>query len=324
MERLHSAFEKRALAAVALLALATIACQGQPVPLAAARGTTVMIPVGSGGYNFGEGSLMAYGTEGDLDYQRGRLRLWLRIPPADDRELEVRGIARVSPDSASRAGLSLGADWELPGQVVVLADIPVDAPVGVWPVDVYRHLYQWNSATSTWDEELAPTGAAPAYQFELEVLPEVRSPTPLQGFALGNTHDVSDEVLDFKPLPKLRFSLNPNSAGAINFTVSYPSNRALIRAVLAEPLADTDAWASKALISYSEPTPGTLAVSCVVPTGVSTPAFGIVFELTHPTDPPPVGGPLAPSDFVISGVQAWNVSGASISASVQGASKRIF
>jgi hypothetical protein len=78
------------------------------------------------------------------------------------------------------------------------------------------------------------------------------------------------------------------------------------------------------LISYSETPLGTLVVSCVVPSGVSAPTFGIVFELTHPTDPPPVGGPLVTSDFVISGIQAWNVSGASISASVGGSSKKIY
>lgn len=282
-----------------------------------------MIPLGSGGFNFGEGVLMGYGTEGDLDYQRGRLRLWLDVEPGSDVELTVRGIARVSPDAASRAGLSLGADWEHPGQVVVLADLPSTAPVGVWPVYAERHLYQWNSGTSTWDEQAASVNA-PLYQYALEVLSEVRSPTPFEGFALSNPHDVSDEVLDFKPLPKLRFNFNNVTVGAVNFTVTYPSGRAAIRAVLAEPVSDTDPWARRALISYSETSPGTLLVSCVAPNGVFAPAFGIVFELTHPTDPPPTGGPLSTSDFVISGIQAWNLSGASMSANVLAASKQIF
>ncbi len=323
MERSHRAFDERAATVVALLAFLTLACQGKPVPLAAARGTTVMIPIGSGGYNFGEGVLMGYGTEGDLDYQRGRLRLWLDVEPGADVELLVRGIARVSPDAASRAGLSLGADWELPGQVVVLADIPTTAPTGVWYVIAERHLYQWNAGTSTWDEQTVPV-ASPSYQYQLEVLPAIRSQTPFEGFALGNPHDVADEVLDFKPLPKLRFHFNNVSVGAVSFTVTYPSGRAVVRAVLAEPLVDRDAWASSALISYSETSPGTLVVSCVVPNGVTAPAFGIVFELTHPTDPPPVGGPLATSDFVISGIQAWDVSGAPVSASVPAASRKIF
>jgi hypothetical protein len=323
VERIRNAFDRRVTVALALVAVLTAACQGQPVPLAAARGTTVMIPVGSGGFNFGEGVLMGYGTEGDLDYQRGRLRLWLDIEPGSDVQLNVRGIARVSPDAASRAGLSLGADWEWPGQVVVMADVPTNAPVGVWPVYATRHLYQWNSGTSMWDEQ-ATSVAAPAYQYQLEILSEVRSPTPFEGFAVSNPHDVSDEVLDFKPLPKFRFHFNNTTLGAVNFTVTYPSSRAVIRAVLAEPLGDSEDWASSALISYSETTPGTLVVSCVAPTGVFAAAFSVVFELTHPTDPPPTGGPLSTSDFVISGIQGWNVSGAPVTATVGAGTKKIF
>jgi len=302
-----------------------LACQGAPVPLAAARGTTVTIPIGGGGSALGDGPLMGYGTDGNLDYQRGRLRLWLDVEPGSDVELTVRRIARVSPDPASRAGLNLGADYENSGQVVMMVDIPTTAPVGIWYVYARRFVYQWNSGTSTW-EELEDTTNVPSYQYQLEILPEVRTPTPLEGYAIGNFFDVSEEVLDFKPLPKFRFTLGGGVGvlGAVQFTVSYPSARAAIRAVLAEPIADSDDWAAQALISYTETTPGTLDVSCVVPTGVTAPAFAIVFELTNPTAAPPVGGALSTSDFVFSGVQGWNLAGAPVSPSVPSGQKKIY
>jgi hypothetical protein len=324
VERLQATFDHRAAIGIVALAILALACQGQPVPLAAARGTTALIPIGGGGHNLGDGVLMGYGTTGDLDYQRGRLRLWLDVEPGPDVELTVRGIARVSPDAASRTGLNLdqGDGYQHSGQVVMAVDIPTTAPLGNWYLLTKRFVYQWNSGTSTWDE--VETTQAPVYQYQLEILPEVRSPTPFEGFAVSNTFDVSQEVLDFKPLPKLRFNFNSVTVGATSFTVTYPASRATIRGVLAEPLSDTDAWAATALISYAEPTPGTLEVDCVIPAGVTQPAFAIVFELTNPTAPPPVGGPLAPSDFLISGIQAWNVSGAPVSASVPAAQKKIF
>jgi hypothetical protein len=323
--RRRASLDKRAAGALALIGLLTLACQGQPVPLAAAQGTTVTIPIGGGGFNLGDGVRMGYGSDGDLDYQRGRLRFWLDVEPGPDVELTVRGIARVSPDPSSRAGLNLGADYEHSGQVVVMVDIPTTAPIGTWYVYARRFTYQWNSGTSTWDEQ-EDTVNVPSYQYQLEILPELGSPTPFEGYAINNFFDVSEEVLDFKPLPKFRFMLAGTAGvlGAAQFTITYPSARAAVRAVLAEPLSDTDTWAAQALISYTEPTPGTLDVSCVAPAGVTGPAFAIVFELTNPTAPPPVGGALSTADFVISGVQAWNLSGTPVSPSVPSGQKAIY
>jgi len=325
VERIFRTTFARPALSITVLVLALAACQGQPVPLAAARGTTVLIAIGGGGSSLGDGVRMGYGTAGDPDYQRGRLRLWLDVNPGADVELTVRGIARVAADPASPAGLNGGIqEKELSGQVVLLVDIPDTTPVGTWPLYAQRHVPQWNSGSSTWEE--VSTTPAPEYQYDLEVLPEVRSPTPFTGYTdfTGEIPDISEEVLDFKPLPKFRFTFSNQTVGALRFTITYPPNRAAVRAVLTEPLGDTTAWGQNALISYTEATQGTLVVSCVAPTGVFAAAFAVVFELTNPTAAPPVGGPLTTSDFVISGIQAWDVSGAAATVSVPAASKKIF
>lgn len=316
MAKTHATF-------IGLLAVLMLACQGYPIPLAAARGTTVLIPIGGGGFNSGEGALMGYGSPTLEDRQRGRLRLWLDSNP--DVELLVRGVSRVRADRASPAGLSQGADFGLGDQVVVLVDVPTDAPLGDWPVDARRYTFQWNG--SAWQEQEL-VGEGPAYQGSLEVLPEVRSQTPLSAFLFGAWHDVNATIPEFVPRPKFRFAVQAGASvlGATSFTVTYPSSRIAIHGIVAEPIdVDSVDWGPSALISYSEPTPGTLDVDCVIPTGAARPAFGIVFELTHPNDPPASGGgPVTTSDFIFSNVQAWGLAGAVLTPTVPAGQKKIF
>lgn len=312
------------IAATALLAVAQAACHGRPIPLAAARGTTVLIPIGGGGNNTGEGVLMGYGSPTLDDWQRGRLRLWLDSDP--DVELPVRGVARVRADRASPAGLSQGPDLGLGDQVVAMVDVPSDAPTGEYFVLARRYTFQWNG--SAWVEQELPPEQAPSYQGTLEVLPEVRSQTPLEAYLLGQWNQIAGNVPEFVPHPKFRFVVQATATpiGSTSFTVTYPSSRIAIHGIVAEPIdVDSTDWGPSALISFSEPTPGTLDVRCVAPTGVARPAFGIVFALTHPSDPPASGGgPVSTADFGISNVQAWDVSGAVLSPTVPALQKKIF
>jgi hypothetical protein len=238
-----STFDGRATGAVLLLALLAVACQGQPIPLAAAQGSSVLIPIGGGGLALGEGPLMGYGSPTHDDWQRGRLRLWLDADPDgvdDDVELPVRGVARVSADRASPAGLSQSANsWELGDQVVVVVDVPIDAPLGPWPVYARRYMQQWNGAS--WQEQELDVAQAPSYHGALEVLPEVSSPTPLEAFLFGYWQPVTANVADLVPHPKLRFvvqaSPGPSTPlGAARFTVTYPASRLAVHGVVAEPI----------------------------------------------------------------------------------------
>jgi hypothetical protein len=313
---------------IALLAIVTVACQGRPIPLAAARGTSVLIPIGGGGVVTNEGVLMGYGSPTLEDRQRGRLRLWLDSNP--DVELPVRGVARVRADRASPAGLSQGSNYVLGDQVVAVVDVPATAPLGDWGVYARRYTFQWNGAT--WQEQELPLGEAPSYQGSLEVLPEVRSQTPLEAFLFGAWQDVDAFIPELVPHPKFRFVIQagggPGNAviGSARFTVAYPQDRLAIHGIVAEPVgADSIDWGPSALISFSEPTAGVLDVYSIAPAGVVKPAFGIVFELTHPSDPPASGGgPVSTADFVISNVQAWDVSGAVLSPTVPAVQKKIF
>ena len=328
MEGAHATSELRigAFTWIALLALLTVACQGRPMPLAAARGTSVLIPIGGGGAATGEGLLMGYGSPTLEDRQRGRLRLWLDSNP--DVELPVRGVARVRADRASPAGLSQGADWGLGDQVVAVVDVPDDAPLGNFGVYARRYTFQWNG--SAWQEQELPLAEAPNYHGELEVLPEVRSPTSLEAYLFGDWQPVAANIPQFVPRPKFRFVVQVGATpiGSARFTVTYPEDRVAIHGIVAEPIdVDSVDWGPSALISFSEPTPGVLDVYSVAPTGVAKPAFGIIFELTNPGDPPPPvggGGPVSMADFVISNVQAWDLSGAVLSPTVPAIQKKIF
>jgi hypothetical protein len=324
VERTRGTFDAAGIVIVASLALLTIACQGRPIPTAAARGTTVLIPIGGGGFATGEGPLMGYGTATVEDRQRGRLRLWLDSNP--DVELPVRGVSRVRADRASLAGLSQGVDTGLGDQVVAMVDVPTDAPLGNWLVYARRYAFHWNG--SAWVEQELLLTEAPNYHGELEVLPEIRSATALEGFFTNVWQDVTANVPQFVPHPKFRFIVQATSTplGSARFTVTYPQSRVVIHGIVAEPV-DNDSvdWGPSALLSYSEPIPGVLDVQAVIPTGVARPAFGIVFQLTHPNDPPASGGgPVTTADFVFSNVKAWDVSGAVLTPAVPAGQKKIF
>jgi hypothetical protein len=325
MANAYSASDSRlkAIGFLGLLVVLAAGCQGRPIPMAAARGTTALIPIGGGGNATGEGQWMGYGTANVEDRQRGRLRIFLDSDP--DVELTVRGVARVSADRASPAGLSVGADYGLGDQVVAMVDIPTNAPLGDFYLYALRYTYQWNG--SAWvEQELV--GQGPDYQGSLEILPEVRSPTPLEAHLLGTWHDITASIPDFVPHPKLRFVVQsgPTLLGATQFTVTYPSSRVLIHGVVAEPIAQDDVdWGKSALISYTQPSADVIDVQAVAPTGAARPAFAIIFTLIRPNDPPASGGgPVTVSDFTFSDVQAWDVSGVAVTPTVPAASKKIF
>jgi hypothetical protein len=302
--------------------------------MTAVRGSTVLIPVGGGGTI--EGRTMGYGTsplpDGTperRDWQRGRLRIWLDSDPWDavppEGELLVRAITRVRPDRASPAGLSEGQDYWLGDQVALVVDIPSTAPLGWFYLIVERVVPQWDG--TDWDQEVtAPS--SPYYRGTIEIVDGSGIPTPFDAWADAWTGNASGAIPGFVPYPKFRFVVQASTTpiGSMRFTVNYPASRILVHGIVAEPIdLDSVDWGPGALISYTEPTPGVLEVNCVAPEGVVQPAFSIVFELTHPGDPPASGGgPAVNADFTFSGVQAWDVSGAALVPTVPNGQKRIF
>jgi hypothetical protein len=205
----------------------------------------------------------------------------------------------------------------------VVVDVPTDAPLGTWDVFAERHRLQWSG--SAWQEVLVPS--SPTYGGYLQVVDGIGEQTPLEAYLFGGWHDVNANIPGFVPYPKFRFVIQSGTPiGSARFTVTYPFSRLLIHGIVAEPIADDSVdWGPSALISYAEPYPGVLDVSCVAPEGVVAPAFAIVFELTHPSDPPASGGGrVTTADFVVSDVQAWDVSGAALTTTVPGLEKQIF
>jgi hypothetical protein len=317
-----------------LLGMITIACGGNPIPMTAVRGSTVLIPIGGGGIV--DGTKMGYGTPAlpdgapaRRDWQRGRLRIWLDSEPSDsvppEGELLVRSITRVRPDRASPAGLSEGEDYWLGDQVALVVDIPATAPLGWFYLIVERVIPQWDG--TDWDQEVTAT-SAPAYRGLLEIVDGAGSPTPWDAWADIWSGNVSASIPGFVPYPKFRFVVQSSTTpiGSARFTITYPTSRMLIHGIVAEPISvDRIDWGPSALISYSEPTPGVLEVSCVAPEGVVQPAFAIVFELTNPSAPPASGGgPVTKANFTFSNVEAWDVSGAPLSPTVPGLEKKIY
>lgn len=306
-----------------LFALAALACEGRPVPLTAVQGSSVLIPISDADPQ-ANGPLIGYGTEDLPDWQRGRLKLWLDMTPpfAADVELTVRSVARAAPDPASLAGLGQGAAPGQTGQVIVLADVPAAAEPGEWPIRVERYVLQYTPSGPVEQSSQAPT-----YHGTLKVVAGDEPSTPFEAYLslAGVWAPVPQFVPDVIPLPRLRFIVNTTGlAGAVRVVISYPSNRVLVRKVLADPIGNTTPWGYGALVTSSESTPGILDIGCIAPSGVNDPAFAIVFELTHPEDDPASGGgPVAASNFAISSVQAFNLNGAQISASVPASNKKI-
>lgn len=157
-----------ALGCLAVLVVATVGC-GDPMPLVAVPGSSVVVPVtvDLGGVGFG-------GTElSEPDLQRGSLYFRL-IDENDvlvaDVQARVTGVVRAS----SRASL----DWRGQGQVVSLFDIPASVAPGTYTLRTVNVRGSQETLVAESELEIAALAQSPtnAPQSELNQLMEALLP----------------------------------------------------------------------------------------------------------------------------------------------------
>ena len=286
-------------------AAAAVACQGNPIPLSAQKGSTVMIPLaGLGEEDMG---LIGFGSAVYDDRQRGSLVFRLDGPNGPELATRVTTALAGPLASAHGYGAPFGARSDL---IVSMVDIP-DRPeitVGSHTLFVARRLGGVDFP-------------GPDYRGSIDILPaSVASdgivieghPTP---FVLPEQDgfDVTTFVDQVVPHPQAVFAA-ATAARAVELEVTYPSAQIDVRDVTEallydDPLGPPD-WPAagvsqshRALTWWKVASPGVLTVGMLHPDralrGVS-----VVFELKAAATQP-----IAAASVQIRNARAWDASG---------------
>lgn len=255
-------------------AAALLGCGARPLPLTAQAGASVAIalagelPAGDGvGYG---GELLA--ARGRFDDQRGQLVFVLKEPVSGaQRELQTRIVTRALPDPASEIGLANQADPVAAfgiAQLLAIVDIPANVPPGTYDV-IVRRLRRTDAGGT---EELP----ALIYGQRLTVLPASvngvsGSPTPSSAWAGSFSTDVSAQLANLVPHPKVVLTLPAPRPHAAHVVLTYPRTKVRPRTVIEEQhlgrgsiVAWTDDAASgRVTIDFVDPSASVKALALV-------------------------------------------------------------
>ncbi len=265
--------------ALALLAAAGVlpGCSSRPLPLTAQAGSSVAIALAGEAVM---GNVVGYGSQvlaavGRHDDQRGELRFVLRdAVSGSERALETRVVTRAWPDPASEIGLRNYARSSSDGfglaQLLAIVDVPEDVPAGSYDLQVRRQRRTDGGGV----EELP----GPVYSQPLVVLPAnvggaVGAPTPSAGYAGAAGIDVTEQLADLVPLPKVVLALPAQRPHAAHVVIAYPASKVTPRAVIEEQhlgRGSIVAWTA-------DPANGRITIDFVDPSA-SVAALALVFE----------------------------------------------
>lgn len=275
-ERVQSQRAPKLLFCVASLALG-IACQGQPAPLTAQVGSTIVVPL-SGGFT---STVFGYGGTEVIDYQRGEMRFRLDGPTGSI--LTTRGTSRVSAGHSSPLGRGFGfAPSSI--QVVSVVEIPADDDL------VGPHLLHVSRVRIENSAEVEYTYPAGTFgPMSLSILPsEVTFPlpgggsatvtgaaTPFVGWIAGIAYtDITSAIPAVVPDPEIEVQFD-TPLSALEITVNYPDDVIDVVGVLEPPQTYVG---NLAKVWYEESTPGTLVIKSVAG-GRQFAVLSIVFTL---------------------------------------------
>lgn len=296
---------------IAVLLLALAGCQGQPVPLTAQAGSSVLIPL-----NFDAGTVndVGFGGSDFTDYQRGKLVYRLDGPSGFALTTRATSLALAYPGTTAGKGGSAPTT-----QIVSLVDIPASADpnyLGTHTLYV-QHVYT-DPATGT-----VKTAAGPGYSGEITILPAqisvplpgggtqtvVGQPTPIASCvpggncAPGSFQDQTANLPLLIPKPELRVTLS-TSVWAADLSVTYPPSVISVLDGFETPFGRVTHLAT--VWMQDDASAGHLEVHAVA----STAAFSLLsisFDLNDGASQI-----LDPSTVGVSVVKAWDQNGALI------------
>lgn len=300
---------KRWRAGVLLSLLGLAACQGPVLPLSAQQGSTVAIALRAEGP--ADPPMFGYGGLAMSDPQRGSLQFSLATPSGPF-PLVTRGTSKVLPHVAADA--ARGSVF-ITTQVFSLVDIPANAPVGTYDVDVKR-VYTDPATGQTLEQPISYNGTLTVLPSPLVVsLPSggtqtvtgAPTTTAYWGCELDGSNcffrDASASVFHVIPKPEIRIQLS-NFVWAAKVSVSYPA--AVVNVVDSfEPALNR--VNHRALVWLQDnPTSGTVTVDAVG-SQASFSALSVIFDLDNPSQI------LNPAGLQVTVLGAWDQSGAPIS-----------
>jgi hypothetical protein len=224
------------------------------------------------------GQLLA--ARGRHDDQRGELVFVLRDAVSGvERELSTRLVTRAFPDPASEVGLRNQVSPATAGfgiaQLLAIVDVPSSVPAGTYDMSVRRR-----RRTDAGGSEALP---APLYAQRFVVLPAniggvVGAPTPATSEVGPISTDVSEELTNLVPLPKVVLAL-PASAPphAAHLVVAYPRTKITPRGVIEEQHLGRGS-----IVSWSDdPGSGRVTIDLVDP-AASVHSLAFIFEPKAP------------------------------------------
>lgn len=292
---------------VTLAALVSLGCMGRVLPQSAQAGATVAIPLGAPNAI----SPVGFGGTDLADPQRGEL-VYSLDTPSGSVELTTRASAAIG----THAGSAVARGNFLLYQVISLVDVPSDAPLGTFPVDVvWRHP----------DPGTGETLETPLdYEGELSVLPpsiEVTgpsgtetiagAPTPFEAWTCPLGGDCSWTEIDpstlrsVVPDPAVRLNLD-TAVWAVQLDVSYPPGVVDVLDVYETPLQRVN---RRATTWFEDDGSGAVALSAAA-TGGSFETLSVAFALDDPD-----AAILDPAEVSVSVVRAWDEDGNEVPAS---------
>lgn len=284
---------RRAACCVSLLSglvLATAACTGDPIPLSAQAGSTVVLPFSDGDDAMLEPlAQIAYGGTDYADPQRGSLVVQLDQPGGFELTTRLAFLAEAPVESPMGPGGIHGA-LDFGRQLLLLVDIPTDAPLGTHSLHVIHRRTVGGAVVDTpVDESPGSIAILPnAVQAGSETV--YGSPTPTQGWLNGGLYPIDlGDLASVVPQPSFGVAVttptgappeeDPRYVSYAAVEVGYPRDVIdIVRVVASEP--------TESLVWHRDDRNGTLRIFSLVrsnegsPTGLGP--VRVVFDLDDP------------------------------------------
>lgn len=289
-----------AVALVGLLVAVALACTSRPIAMSAARGTTIVFPIGPDAPNTPVG--FATTSLGRADRQFGntvfvlKKRVGTESPTqcsGTQHDLVVRWITRAWPDPASPAGISnsLGGYGGIQGQVLAAIDIPSSALLGEYCWSIRNEVADPNAPPETEGDIFRFWSSAPyasmGYFEIVQGIAEPNIPNPLEGFyGNGVPWALGGGMAELIPYHKIAYELVGSSprpaAGDIVFT--YPEHKIVVKTVYEENQLGRGSIVRWKTISTADPTRDELQVWYADPDR-SIARLSIVFDVMENQTP---------------------------------------
>lgn len=290
--------------ALVTVALALAGCQGRPVGMTAQQGSSVVIPLSDAT----NPDAAAYGGTTAPDYQRGTLIFRLDGPTG--MELVTRAATVVTPASSSKASKD-GLNFVVPRQIMVLVDVPTNAPLGAHSLHVVRRRVEGGVPVEY---------PGPGYAGQLTVLPNqidvggtlvTGQSTPFHYYGGGWWPIGNASIANVLPRPELQLAIYPE-VHSIELQVDYPAGVIDVQDSF-QTIHNTVPINERGVVWHDDDGVGRVVISGAATTpGRAIDQLSLVFTLDNGAT-----AILDPEDVTLTVLEATDADGAPVSATAE-------